>query len=104
MGFTNPPIGEALALDALHGVIGAHGVGVAKRGATVVAEIKLRQIAVKVGFAAVLVDAGHAALEDAEIALNRVGVDGFALAIADVLTGAVCLTASCPANSWPVAA
>ncbi len=41
----------------------------------VVAEIKLRQVAVQMLFATVLVDTRHAALEQAEVALNRARVD-----------------------------
>src|SRR5437870_2377608 len=40
-----------------------------------IAEIKLRQIAVKMLLAAPLVDAAHPALEDREIALDGVGVN-----------------------------
>lgn len=42
----------------------ALGVGDAKSGAAIVAEIELGQLAVKMGFAAMLVDTDHAALED----------------------------------------
>lgn len=48
--------------------------------AEVIAELGLRQIAVEVLFAAVLVHAAHAALEDGERALG-VGVDRRALRI-----------------------
>ena len=71
-GFTNPPIGEALAARASEQVIGALGIFDAKGRATVVAEIELRKVAVQVGFAAMLVSAVHAALEDGEHVLNRV--------------------------------
>ena len=56
-------------------LFGALGIVHAERDAVVVAEIKLRKIAVQVLLAAVLIDAAHAALEDREIVFNRVGVD-----------------------------
>ena len=43
-----------------------------KSGAAVVAEIELREVAVQVGLAAKLIDAGHAALEHGEHVLDRV--------------------------------
>jgi hypothetical protein len=46
--FTNPPIGQALAGRALDGFVGALGVVHAERGAGVVAEIKLRKVAMQV--------------------------------------------------------
>jgi hypothetical protein len=60
------------------------GVLDAKRGAVVVAEIELGKVAVQVLHAAVLIDALDAALEDRELALNRVRVDR-AILKADVL-------------------
>ena len=47
----------------------------AERGAVIVAEIKLRQIAVQVLLAAVLVDAAHSTLEHREVAFDRIGRD-----------------------------
>jgi hypothetical protein len=41
-----------------------------------IAEIKLGEIAVQVTFATMLIDALHAALEDAEITFNRVRMNG----------------------------
>ena len=46
-----------------------------KRGAAIVAEIELGKVAVQVRFAAMLIDADHAALEDREHVLDRVGVN-----------------------------
>jgi hypothetical protein len=46
-----------------------------QRNAVVITEIKFHQIPMKVLLAAVLINALHAALKDAEKALNRVGVD-----------------------------
>ena len=57
--------------------------------AVVVAELELGRIAVQVALGAMLIDALHAPLEDAEIALDGVGVDLvtriFPLAVADVI-------------------
>src|SRR6185437_7731722 len=64
-----------LANDALGQLIGAGGIVHAKRNAVVMAEVKLRKIAVQMLFAAMLVDAEHAAFEHTEIAFNRVGGD-----------------------------
>ena len=74
-GFTNPPIGEALAFDAFHKLLHAHSVGEAKGGAAIVAEIEFGKVTVQVGFAAMLIDADHAALENREHVLDGVGVD-----------------------------
>ena len=74
-GLVRPAVGEALAHDALEAFRGAFTSLIAKRNAVVVAEIKLGQIAVQCFFAAMLIDALHAALEDREVAFNRVGVD-----------------------------
>jgi hypothetical protein len=49
----NPPIGQALADDALYGLLGALCIRHAQLGAVVVAEIKLRQITVQVLLVAV---------------------------------------------------
>jgi hypothetical protein len=46
----------------------------AQRNAIRIAEVKLGQVAVQVGFADVLIDANQAALQDAEIALDGVRV------------------------------
>lgn len=56
-------------------------------------EIELGKIAVKVLLAAVLVRALHAALEDAEIAFDRVSVDR-RIVITDVLASFVVRTAA----------
>jgi len=68
-------IHQALAFDALHGLDGAVNVAVAEFDAVIVAEVKFREVAVQVLLAAVLIDAAHAALEDREEALDRIGVD-----------------------------
>ena len=56
------------------GVSASHVIH-AKGNAVVIAEIKLSEIAVQMLLAAMLVGAFHAALEDAEIVLDGVGVD-----------------------------
>ena len=73
-GFTSPPIGEALSLDALHGEGHAFGIADAVPDALVVSKIELGQIAFKVLLAYMLINAGDAALEDGKIVLDRIGV------------------------------
>ena len=68
-------IGEPLADEARKDTVGPLPVIATERHAVAVAEIKLCEIAVKVLFRAPLINALHAALEDAEIAFNRVRVD-----------------------------
>ncbi len=65
-------IGEALALTALYCRNRAVSVVVPKRGTIVIAEIKFRQIAMQMLFAAMLIDTTHAALENCEIALDGI--------------------------------
>src|SRR3546814_14591144 len=65
-----PPIGEALALDAFQGLVHALHVLDTKGSALVVAEIELRQIALQVGRANMVVGAIDAALEQGEVAIN----------------------------------
>ena len=59
-----PSISEALANDTLSQSVGAVSVVHAKRCAVVMAEIKLRQIAMQMLFGAMLIGAEHAALEN----------------------------------------
>lgn len=68
-------IGQPLALDALKRGNRPRCIAVAIRHAVVIPELKFGQIAMQVRLATVLIDALHAALEDAERALNRVRVD-----------------------------
>lgn len=63
-GLINPPIGEALAADAGQQHVVALGVGYTWRRAAVVAEIERGEVTMQVGFAAVLINARHAAPED----------------------------------------
>ena len=67
----SPPIGEALALNALGGQHSAFHVG---QVVGVVTEVELAEIAFQMLCAEPLVIAGDASLEDTEIALNGVGV------------------------------
>lgn len=86
---TRSVIFQTLAIDTLQRPSGTLAVLTAKLRAVAVAEIELRKIAVKVLLAAMLIDALHAALEDAEIALNRVGADDLFAFVAGVFVGAV---------------
>jgi len=88
------PIREPLALCTNKRPDSARIVIHAKRRARIVSEIELGQVAVQVLLRAMLIEALHAALEQAEIALNGVGVDGdaaqlvagmFALAVVDTI-------------------
>src|SRR6185437_15364137 len=88
-GFTNPPIGKALAACASEQIVGALGVFNAKRRAAVISEIKFREVAVQVSLAAMLVGAEHAALEHREHVFDGVGVDGLITFVADVFTSRV---------------
>ena len=79
-----PPIGKALAGDALQGQIRAF---VIVQLAGVVAEVELCGVAAKVRFAKVVVGANHAALEDRKEVFDRVAV--LEAARSDVFAGAV---------------
>ena len=68
----NPPIGQALACDALECQISAVHVGKAQSRAGVVTEVKLIAIALQVLLTDMMEGADQAALEDAEIAFNGV--------------------------------
>src|SRR4051794_19051219 len=75
-GAVNPPIGQALADHAQQRCISTRRVVHAQSDAVGVAELELREVAVQVLLAAVLVDACHSALEQAERSFDGVGVDG----------------------------
>ena len=75
MGFVSPPIGEALASSLSDDLGGALGIFDAQARAVVIAEIELSEIAMQMSFAAMLVHALHAALEDREEAFDGVGMD-----------------------------
>ena len=68
-------IGKPPANDTAKGLLCPLGIAHAKRDPLIIPEIILSEIAVKVLLSAMLVDALHAALEDAEIAFDGVGVD-----------------------------
>ncbi len=74
-GSVSPPIGEALALDALGGDGGMFEIG---HMAGVVPEIELAEVALKVFGRNPLVVAVDAALEDREIVFDRVRVEELA--------------------------
>src|SRR5690606_22004995 len=73
---TRPPIGEALTDDALERFPTAGAIIKAVGLPRVVPELELREVAVKVGFGAVLVHAAHTALKDAAGTFNGVRVNG----------------------------
>lgn len=66
-----PPIGQALAEDALEGLFGALPIG---RRAVIVAEVELGGVARKVRLADMVINADDAALEDRKEVLDRVRV------------------------------
>lgn len=71
----NPPIGKALAADALQRFDGAFPITHAKRGAVVVAEIELVHVALQMLFANMMERPDQPTLEDGEVTFNRVGGD-----------------------------
>lgn len=68
-------IGQSLAFESLQRKLGALSVVDAEFGAGIHAEIKLRQVPVKVFVIHVLIDPDQATLEDAEIAFESIGVN-----------------------------
>lgn len=72
-GFVNPPIGKALAGDALQSLLGVGLIVNFERRTVAVAEVKFRQVAMQMRLATMLIDALHAAFEDAEKTFNGVG-------------------------------
>jgi len=70
----SPPIGEAFARDAAHNGIGTLLVAEAERHAIVVAEIEFAKVSLQMLLAHVMVDTIDPALEDREVALDRIGV------------------------------
>ena len=69
------PIGQPLADDAPYRRFGALLIIETECGTGIVPEIKFSGVAVQMPLVAMLIDADHAALEDAVEALNRVGAD-----------------------------
>lgn len=85
LGRVSPPIGKALDVRALDRQQRAVGVLDAEGEAVVIAECELVDVALEVLLAAALIYALHAALEDAEEALDGVGRQ----VTADILAGSV---------------
>jgi hypothetical protein len=71
---TSPPIGQSLAARTLDRASGALGIVNSELDAVRVAEIELSEVAVKVSLAAMLIDARHTALENAEEAFDGLRV------------------------------
>ncbi len=82
-------ISEPLADEALKREIGARDIIYAELGTIGIAEIKFREVAVKVALAAMLIDALHAALEHAEEAFNGVGGDDLLAFVSAIFLGFV---------------
>lgn len=82
-------VGEALADHTAKDQVCALSVLDTSCRAVGVAEVIFRQIAVQVLLAAMLVDAPHPALEDAEVAFDGVGVDGAAHVLARAVVHAL---------------
>src|SRR5579864_2111897 len=78
-------IGEPLACGTGQDTTGARKIVIASLDPVRIPEIELAQVPVQMGGTHVLVNAVHAALQDAEVPLHRVGVD----IAANVLLGAV---------------
>jgi hypothetical protein len=68
-------IGKTLADDTTEQLVSAIGVVAAGRGTVGIAELKLCEIAVQMLLGAMLINATHPALEDAERAFDAVGGD-----------------------------
>ena len=77
-GHTSPSrsrsIGETLANDALERLVGTCAVVHTERNPVVVPEIELGKVAIQMLPAAMLINAGHSALEDAEEAFDGVAL------------------------------
>src|SRR4030081_3483471 len=67
-----PPIGQPLAIDALQRGNRALGIGYAKAGTMVVAEIELADVPLQVRLGNVVIGAHDAALQDREVIFDRV--------------------------------
>src|SRR3990167_6039312 len=72
----SPPIGQALPMNLLKNRCGTLLIIYAKGLTVVVAEIELIHVSLQVLFAHALVNARQAALEDREVAFNRVRMHG----------------------------
>src|SRR4051794_7135572 len=87
-GNVRPPIHEPLAEAASDDHRRTLHILDAETHARVVSELELGKVAVQMHLAAMLVNALHATLEDAEIAFDRVGMHGV-VRKADILAAAV---------------
>jgi len=79
------PIGQPLADDSSHGASGTLHVIYAQANAIAIAEIELGSVAVQMFFAAMLVDAFHAAFENRIVAFDGVGMDFAATVLARIV-------------------
>ena len=86
-----PTICQALSCYATQRDQAAFRVFNSMRHTVVIAELEFRRIAVQVLLTTVLIHALHAALEDAEIALNRVGVDDATAILTLAVSGEIVL-------------
>jgi hypothetical protein len=68
-------ISKPLSDDALNRALGALHVIYAEPNAIAIAKVELSKVTVQVLFAAMLVDAGHATLENRIVTFNGIGVD-----------------------------
>lgn len=82
-----PTIRDPLANDAVQRASGTTAIVDTVRDAVVIPKLELGKVAVQMLLAAMLINALHGALEDAEIALDGVAVDRAVIQI-DILTGA----------------
>ena len=71
----SPPIREPLTFNAKQGRFCSANIVNTEPDTVVVAELELGQVAAQVFLVAVLIDALHATLEQAEVAFDSVGVD-----------------------------
>lgn len=71
---TSRSIGQALALDAFDGQVGASNVINAQLDPVGIPKVEFAQIPVQMGFADMLVNTIDAALQDGEVAFEGVGV------------------------------
>lgn len=63
-GFTNPPIGQTLAASGLKQLFCSFRIRNLQGGVAIITEIELCKVAMRVCFAAMLVNTDHATLED----------------------------------------
>jgi hypothetical protein len=90
------PVRQALAFNTLESICRSFPIGHAKAGTIAVAEIKLREVALQMSFADVVVNANDATLENCEVSFDRVAVGSAANVFADAMVNHFV-----PANSLP---